>query len=665
MIKFFKNRFNIFYLIIVVLLVILSFRMAVLTIVEGQEYRQIADIKKIKDIPVKAPRGKIFDRDGVLLADNVSSFTVQMYTDEIKPEDFNEVSYKLSKILDGNMERPIDDFPIELDTFDYIDDSMEIIESDTNQIEEIDVLYYQAAEEKVIETVKESINEWLNFSIFVYGESFSPKQRVHAAILKDEVPIRLNGDNFEYYDEMLIPTDTAETKTENETPELKTPIQIWLSDNNLKENLSAEEAVAQLLINNNKYLSSLFTNSKIRKLSYEFIIQKGVENIKLNEFSFIHDEEYENIKRELNATNEEITINTSAKDDFVILTMKNSIDNLLKTVYQGNEKIKPGAILIDRLKEIYPDLPIRFIEDGETGGFEYTDTEIRNKYFNQQHMEYSTTAYDFVKEIAFKNYEVLYNLVTDDNIKYFSQIELLKYVNPSISIAEWEYTPLRNKKNWINNNVKSDEEINDYSAKKVFEMLRKSLEISEEINDYDMRNMMVLRERYNRISFLSYHPVDICYSISEKTVAMISERFHELNGINIEIEPLRYYPQYESASHIIGYLGKIAQDYELQEYVVDKGYSTDDIIGKTGLEEKFEDYLRGDKGKKTVEVNNVGRTIRSVSSEAPIPGDDLYLTMDLRLQKKAEESLKKGLEKIREGGVFESEWGDFHLKDKY
>ena len=65
MIKFFKNRFNILYLIIVLLLIILGFRMAVLTIVEGQEYRQIADIKKIKDIPVKAPRGKIFDRNGI------------------------------------------------------------------------------------------------------------------------------------------------------------------------------------------------------------------------------------------------------------------------------------------------------------------------------------------------------------------------------------------------------------------------------------------------------------------------------------------------------------------------------------------------------------------------------------------------------------------------
>ena len=667
MIKFFKNRFNILYMIIVLLLIILGFRMAVLTIVEGQDYRQIADIKKIKDIPVKAPRGKIFDRNGLLLADNVSSFTVQMYTDEIKAEDFNDISYKLSKIFDENMERPIDEFPIELDTFDYIDKNVEIIQSDTGQSEEIETAAYQTAEEKVIESVKGNIYEWLNFSIFMYGENFSPKQRVYAAIIKDEVPIQLKGKNFEYKEELLEPIVNGVSIDGNELPEQKTPIQIWLSENNLRENLSAEEAAAQLLINNNKYLSSLFSNSKIRKLSYEFLKQKGLaENIKLNEFSFVQDEEYENIKRNLNASNEEITLNTSAKDDFVILTMKNSIDNLLRTVYHEPENIKPGAILIDRLKDIYPDLPVKFIEEGETGIFEYTDTETRDRYFNQQHMDYSTTAYIFVKELAFKNYDVLFNLVTDDNIKYFSQIELLKYVNPSISIAEWEYTPLRDKNAWIIKNVSTyDDEMDDYSASKVFKMLRESLEIDEEINDYELRNMMVLRERYNRISYLSYHPVDICYSISEKTVAMISERSHELNGINVEIEPLRYYPQYESASHIIGYLGKIAQDYELQEYVVEKGYSTDDIIGKTGLEEKFEDYLRGEKGRKTVEVNNVGRTIRSVSSEAPVPGDDIYVTVDLQLQKKAEESLKKGLEKIREGGVFESEWGNFKYVDKY
>ncbi|HHZ00646.1 MAG TPA: penicillin-binding protein [Tissierellia bacterium] len=666
MVKFFKNRFNILYMVIIILLVILGFRMAVLTIVEGEEYRQIADIKKIKDIPVKAPRGKIFDRNGVILADNVSSFTLQMYTDEIKPSDFNDIAYKLAKILDENMERPIDDFPIELDTFDYIDESLEIMASDTNSLEEIDVLTYQTAEEKAIEKVKENIHEWLNYETIIYGENFSPKKRVHAVLLEDDVPIILEGENFEYDQDMLIPIEREESKEDEDAEETKTPIQIWLAENNLKENLSAEEAVEKLLVNNNKYLSTLFSNSKIRRLSYEFLKKEGlISNIKLNDFSFIQDEEYENIKRSLNATNEEITMSTTAKDDFVILTMKNSIDSLLKTVYEGNVKIKPGQILIERLKEIYPDLPVRFIEDGESGIFEYTDTEIRNKYFSQQHMDFSTSAYDFVKELAFKNFDVLYNLITDDEIKYYSQIELLKYVNPSISISDWEYTPIRNKKNWIKNNVKSAKDDGDYSAKEVFGMLRESLEIPDDINDYDMRNMMVLRERYNRTSYYSYHPVDICYGISEKTVAMISERSHELSGIDIEIEPLRYYPQHESASHLIGYLGKIAHDYEIQEYVVEKGYSTEDIIGKTGLEEKFEDYLRGKKGKKTVEVNNVGRTIRSVSSDAPVPGDDLYLTIDLRLQKKAEESLKKGLEKIREGGVFESEWGDFYFKDKY
>ena len=669
MLKFFKNRFNILYLIIVFLLVILGFRMAVLTIVEGQEYRQIADVKKIKDIPVKAPRGKIFDRNGVLLADNVSSFTVQMYTDEIKAKDFNEVSYKLSKVLDENMERPIDDFPIKIDTFDYINENIETVNSDDLQSDEIPITY-TSAEDKVIEIVKEHIDEWLNYSTYIYGENFSPKQRVHAIIIKDEVPLKLTDGNFEYIDEMLNPivdTPIPLEGEESETPIEKTPIEMWLLENNLKENLNAEEAVKKLLINNNKYLSSIFSNSKIRRLSYEFIKEKGYgENIKFNEFSFVQDEEYENIKRNLNATNEEITANTTAKDDFVILTMKNSIDNLLLTVYEDkSEKIKPGEILIDRLKEIYPDLPIQFVENGETGLFEYTDLDIRNKYFNQQHMDYSTTAYAFVKEIAFKNYEILYNLVTDDSVKYFAQIELLKNVNPLISIAEWEYTPLRNKKSWINKNVESDKEIDDFTAKEVFKMLRESLEIADSIDDYDMRNMMVLRERYNRVSFLSYHPVDICYSISEKTVAMISERSHELKGINIEIEPLRYYPQYETASHLLGYLGKIAQDYEVQEYIVEKGYSNDDIIGKTGLEEKFENYLRGVKGRKTVEVNNVGKTIRSVSSQAPLPGDDVYLTIDNNLQKKAEEYLKKGLDEIREGGVFESQWGDFVFKDKY
>lgn len=697
--KFFKNRFNILYMIMVLILCVLGFRMAVLTIVEGEEYRAVADVKKIKDIPVKAPRGKIFDRNGVLLADNVSSFTVQMYTDEIDPDNFNHISYTLSKILDENGEKPIDEFPIELDTFDYIDEAQEkafnvsVQENQiTNNLIIPETIVYVSAEEKVIQAVKDNITEWLNFNSTIYNETYTPKKRVMDIVKRDKnVPVKLENNQFvfmtkeEITESDIISLESIEKakveskKLENNNPpaqnlpleeqEEVNLVKLWLKENGMKENLMAEKVIGELLVNNNKYLTSLFSNSKIRRFSYDFIVSKGLStNIRLIDYSFVQDEYFKNIKRNLNTNHEEITLSSSAKDDFILLTMKYSLDSLLTSVYESDkEKIAPGAILIDRLKQIYSDLPVQFVYQGETGTFEYTDGDLQKKYLNQNNMEDNTDAYSFIKQLSFKNYQILEELITDDSIKYYSQIELLKHENPSISIAEWEYTPMRDKRNWIEINVKTKdmEENKDYSAKEVFEMLRKNLEISSDISDYDMRNMMVLRERYKKTSFLSYHPVDICYSISEKSVAMISERSHELDGINVEIEPLRYYPQYETASHAIGYLGKIAQEYEVQEYISEKGYSPEDIIGKTGLEEKFESYLRGEKGKKTVEVNNVGKTIKSVSSQAPIPGHDLYLTLDTRLQKVAEESLKKGLEQIQVGGKFESEWGDFIFKDKY
>ena len=649
--------------------------MSVLTIVQGEEYREVADVKKIKDIPVKAPRGKIFDRNGVLLADNVSSFTVQMYTDEIDPENFTEISYTLSKILDKNGEKPIDEFPIELDTFDYIDDTKEktykLSEGQEPSISGAEatepVVSYVTAEEKVIQAVKENINEWLNFNNSIYGDEFNAKERVLDTILRDmELPVKLENNQF-----VFSSLDENEEKKEKQEPAQSEddPIKKWLSENSMNENYTADRVIEELLIKNNKYLSSLFSNSKIRRLSYDFIVSKGLDtNIKLVKYAFVQDENYKNIKKNLNLNHEEITPSSSAKDDFVLLSMKYSLDNLLQTVYETETgKVMPGALLIERLKEVYPDLPVKFVENGQQGLYEYTDDSVKEKYLSQNNMELTTVPYSFIKQLSFKNYDILKNLITDDSIKYYSQVELLKYENPSISISEWEYTPIRDKRNWIekNLNLKEEEDISNYSAEEVFNILRDKLKISSEINDYEMRNMMVIRERYNKTSYLSYHPVDICYSISEKSVAMISECSHELNGINVEIEPLRFYPQNDTAAHAIGYLGKIAQDYEIQDYIVDKGYSSDDIIGKTGLEEEFESYLRGEKGKKTVEVNNVGKTIRSVSSQEPTPGDNLYVTLDDKLQKTAEDSLKKGLEQIQVGGKFESEWGDFVFKDKY
>ena len=244
----------------------LGFRMAVLTIVEGEEYRAIADIKKIKDIPVKAPRGKIFDRNGVLLADNVSSFTVQMYTDEIERKNFNEISYILSKILDKNGEKPIDEFPIELYTFDYIDESLERAYkiSENQEEQSIDTISYISAEEKVIQTVKANIGEWLNFEDFFNNEAFNPKEKTINTILRDmDVPIKLENNQYMFSDleDEKDKTEILETETplpqqlieqqgiEGEIMESEEdPIKKWLSENELNEKSTPEQVIGQLLV---------------------------------------------------------------------------------------------------------------------------------------------------------------------------------------------------------------------------------------------------------------------------------------------------------------------------------------------------------------------------------------------------------------------------------
>jgi len=329
------------------MLCVLGFRMAVLTIVEGQEYRAIADIKKIKDIPVKAPRGKILDRNGILLADNVSSFTVQMYTDEIDSENFNEISYILSSILDKNGEKPIDEFPIELDTFEYVDESLEsqytIVDNQENVTisnDAAEILSYVTAEEKVIQSVKDNIAEWLNYETILYDEAFNPKEMVLNTILRDiEVPVKIENGQFlfsQVNDDEEKETGNTETNVEQTvdlsqlnqqqtgsndeiTDSEEDPLKKWLIENELNENLNPEQVIGQLLVKNKKYLSGLFSNSKIRKHSYDFIVSKGLDsNIQLVEYSFKQDENFKNIKRSLNANHEEITETTSAKDDFVL-----------------------------------------------------------------------------------------------------------------------------------------------------------------------------------------------------------------------------------------------------------------------------------------------------------------------------------------------------------
>lgn len=130
-----------------------------------------------------------------------------------------------------------------------------------------------------------------------------------------------------------------------------------------------------------------------------------------------------------------------------------------------------------------------------------------------------------------------------------------------------------------------------------------------------------------------YEPVRIKQDVQPETVIAIEENRMNLPGIFIEEEPVREYLYGELASHVVGYMGIITAS-ELQRYGTT--YRGSDLVGKSGIEQTYEELLRGETGTLTVEVNALNRPIRTVNVLEPVPGHNITLTIDAHLQEVAE-----------------------------
>ncbi len=134
-----------------------------------------------------------------------------------------------------------------------------------------------------------------------------------------------------------------------------------------------------------------------------------------------------------------------------------------------------------------------------------------------------------------------------------------------------------------------------------------------------------------------YVPIRLKEDIDWKTLVYIENHRFDLPGIRIEAVPVRNYLYGNFASHIVGYLGQISKK-EL-ENSKNQGYHGGDQIGKMGLERIFEKTLRGEKGKRYVEVDVHGFEQKQLTNQDPLPGNDVQLTLDLDLQLIAEKAL--------------------------
>ncbi len=241
--------------------------------------------------------------------------------------------------------------------------------------------------------------------------------------------------------------------------------------------------------------------------------------------------------------------------------------------------------------------------------------------------------------------------------RYQAQLEMQNNHNqyPPISVTEMDYLAKMENDRFLERYFPDEKNIEDKSAEEVFKEIREILEIDEDLSDREALKIMDIRNAMKEGDTGSYIPTVIARGVSDATVMEIQENKDRYQGVEVVSEPIRYYPNNNTAAHIIGYLGELSEEQE-QEYE-DRGYEPGALIGQEGIEGAYEAVLKGENGEKIIQVDALGEFQQEIRKEEQKKGKDIYLTIDLKLQDFAEDTLENTLAAIRSGGSVPSEYG--------
>lgn len=139
-----------------------------------------------------------------------------------------------------------------------------------------------------------------------------------------------------------------------------------------------------------------------------------------------------------------------------------------------------------------------------------------------------------------------------------------------------------------------------------------------------------IRGRLKRGRSSPFAPCVIDRDIDRRTVVRLEELRSELPGVIVQVKGLRDYPHRAISSHVLGYLSEIGPEEfrERKKY----GYRAQELVGRAGVEERLNQWLKGEDGGELVEVDYRGRLVRMLGSKESVKGKDLHLTIDIRLQ---------------------------------
>lgn len=134
-----------------------------------------------------------------------------------------------------------------------------------------------------------------------------------------------------------------------------------------------------------------------------------------------------------------------------------------------------------------------------------------------------------------------------------------------------------------------------------------------------------------------YTPIVLKRGIDREALALVEARLFRFPGVSIEVEPTRKYPYGNLAPHVIGYLSEVSgEDLASNRFPEARG---GDLVGRSGVEARFHNVLAGKMGARRLEVDRNGRLVRILDEQSPVPGEDIYLTVDVDVQRAAEEAM--------------------------
>ncbi len=170
----------------------------------------------------------------------------------------------------------------------------------------------------------------------------------------------------------------------------------------------------------------------------------------------------------------------------------------------------------------------------------------------------------------------------------------------------------------------------------------------ESFNEKDRRTIMGVRYTMERADFSVSNPFAFSEDIPSDLMLTVAESFSHIRGVEINVVSYRQYSDSTLAPHTIGTIGKI--DAEEWETLKEKGYSYNDYVGKSGVEKAFESYLRGVDGKMTYYFDKRGNVVYTEITKQPVQGHTVFLTLDSKLQRVAQDALANNIKKLNSGG---------------